>query len=147
MSVQVFSGLHTAGVVDLEIGRKGYETVMWIDSPDMRAIGSGQKWCGFGKGKKTFGDYGYVTRKLDEKEVLIEAPHGGSQIAIRVLEQTAHGIYVCVDAQGLNARSGHIQRMRPLERKDANALLQSRESWKELDGCPAIGGGDTTSQY
>ena len=88
-----------------------------------------------------------MTRKLDEKEVLVEAPHGGSQIAIRVLEQTAHGIYVCVDAQGLNTRNGHIQRMRLLERKDASVLLLSRESWKEVDGCPAIGGGDTDWQY
>jgi len=88
-----------------------------------------------------------VTRKLDEKEVLVEAPHGGSQIAIRVLEQTAHGTYVCVDAQGQNTRNGHIQRMRLLERKDPNALLQSREFWKQVDGCPAIRGGDTNSQY
>jgi hypothetical protein len=94
------------------------------------------------KGKKTFGDYGYMTRKVDEKEVLVEAPHGGSQIAIRVLEQTASGIYVCVDAQGENTRSGHIQRMHLLRRKDANELLKSRESWKEFGGCPAIGGGD-----
>ena len=36
------------------------------------------------KGKKTLGDYGYVTRKVDEKEVLLETPHGGSQIAIRL---------------------------------------------------------------
>jgi hypothetical protein len=99
------------------------------------------------KGKKTFEDYGYVTRKLDEKGVLLEAPHKGSQIAIRVLEQTAHGIYVCVDAQGLNTRNGRFQRMRLLERKNANELLQSRESWKEADGCPAIGGLDTDSQY
>ena len=28
------------------------------------------------KGKKTFGDYGYVTRKLDANEVLLEAPQG-----------------------------------------------------------------------
>ena len=97
------------------------------------------------KGKKTFDDYGYVTRKLDERGVLLEAPHRGSQIA--VLEQTAHGIYVCVDAQGLNTRNGHIQRMRLLERKDASVLLLSRESWKEVDGCPAIGGGDTDWQY
>ena len=27
------------------------------------------------KGKKTFDDYGYVTRKLDERGVLLEAPH------------------------------------------------------------------------
>jgi hypothetical protein len=99
------------------------------------------------KGKKIFEDYGYVTRKLDENEVLLEAPNGGSQIAIRVLEQTAHGIYVCVDAQGLSTRNGHIQRMRLLERKDASVLLQSRESWKEVDGCPAIGVLDTDSQY
>jgi len=30
------------------------------------------------KGKKTFGDYGYVTRKLDDKEALVEAPQGRS---------------------------------------------------------------------
>jgi hypothetical protein len=99
------------------------------------------------RGKKTFEDYGYVTRKLGEKGVLLEAPHKGSQIAIRVLEQTAHGIYVCVDAQGLNRRNGRFQRMRLLERKNASELLQGRESWKEIDGCPAIGGLDTDSQY
>jgi hypothetical protein len=99
------------------------------------------------KGKKTFQDYGYVTRRLEDKEALLEAPHSGSQIAIRVLQQTAHGIYVCVDAEGLNRRNGRFQRIRLLERKDANVLLQSRESWKEVDGCPAIGGLDTDSQY
>jgi len=99
------------------------------------------------RGKKTFEDYGYVTRKLGEKGVLLEAPHKGSQIAIRVLEQTAHGIYVCVDAQGLNRHNDRFQRMRLLERKNASELLQGRESWKEIDGCPAIGGLDTDSQY
>jgi hypothetical protein len=99
------------------------------------------------KGKKTFEDYGYVTRRLDEKGVLLEAPRKGSQIEIRVLEQTAHGIYVCVDTQGLNTRNGRFQRMRLLKRKDASELLQSRQSWKEADGCPAIGGLDTDSQY
>ena len=99
------------------------------------------------KGKKTFEDYGYVTRKLKEKEVLLEAPDSGSQIAIRVLEQTAHGIYICVDAQGLNTRNGRFQRMRLLERKNASEILQSQESWKEVDGCPAISGLDSDSQY
>ena len=99
------------------------------------------------KGKKTFEDYGYVTQKLDEKGVLLETRHRRSQIAITVLEQTAHGIYVCVNAQGLNRRNGRFQRMRLLERKNASELLQSRESWKEFDGCPAIGGLDTDSQY
>jgi hypothetical protein len=99
------------------------------------------------KGKKTFGDYGYVMRKLDDRGVVLEAPHEGPRIAITLLEQTARGIYVCVDAQGLNTRNGRFQRMRLLERKNASDLLQSRESWKEFDGCPAIGGLDTDSQY
>jgi len=88
-----------------------------------------------------------VTRKWEEKEALLEAPDRGSQIAIRVLEQTAHGIYACVEDRGLNTRNGHIQRMRLLERKGASVLLKSRESWKEVDECPAIGGGDTDSKY
>lgn len=51
------------------------------------------------KNKKTFGDYSYVTRQLDDKEGLVEAAPGGSQINIRILEQKSSGIYVCV--QGL----------------------------------------------
>jgi hypothetical protein len=99
------------------------------------------------KGKKTFEDYGYVTRKLDEKRALLETPYKGSQIAITVLGQSARGIYVCLNAQGLNTPNGRFQRMRLLERKNASELLQSRESWKEFDGCPAIGGRDTDSHY
>src|ERR1700686_5742955 len=47
------------------------------------------------KKKKTFSDYGYVTRQLDEKQVLVEATSGGSQISIGILEQKASEIYVC----------------------------------------------------
>jgi hypothetical protein len=139
---------------------------MRIDRPDVRVVGSGKKQCGLShaKGGRVSGrEAGHNNasgrdpakagkrkediRKLDEKGVLLEAPHKGSQIAIRVLEQTAHGIYVCVDAQGLNRHNGRFQRMRLLERKNASELLQGRESWKEIDGCPAIGGLDTDSQY
>jgi hypothetical protein len=98
------------------------------------------------KGKRTFGDYGYVTRKVDEKEVLVETPQGGSQIAIRLLDQDASGIYVCVEAQSQSASDGHIQRVRLLKRKDADALLKSRESGKEFNGCPAVGGEDDDSR-
>jgi hypothetical protein len=97
------------------------------------------------KGKKTFGDYGYTTRKVDEKEALVEAPHGGSEVTIRVLEQSASGIYVCVDSQGQNTNNGRIQQVRLLMRKNANGLLKSKESWKEFDGCPVIGGQDNDS--
>jgi hypothetical protein len=91
------------------------------------------------KSKKTFGDYGYVTRRLDDKEALVEATPGGSQINIRVLEQKASGIYVCVECPGKNPSSGKIQRVFLLKLKSPNGLLKGRESWKEFDGCPVIG--------
>src|ERR1700726_4029245 len=90
------------------------------------------------KKKKTFSDYGYVTRQLDEKQVLVEATSGGSQISIRVLEQKASEIYVCVGGPGKDASSGQIQRVFLLKRKNADGLLKGRESWREFDGCPAI---------
>ena len=52
------------------------------------------------KRKKTFGDYGYVTRLLDESQIHAEAAPGGAQIDIKILEQKASEIYVCVDRQG-----------------------------------------------
>ncbi len=100
------------------------------------------------KNKKTFGDYSYVTRQLDDKEGLVEAAPGGSQINIRILEQKLSGIYVCVQGPGKNASSGQIQRVYFLKLKNANGLLKGRESWKEFNGCPVIGadpasGGDS----
>jgi hypothetical protein len=92
------------------------------------------------KGKKTFGDYGYITRQLDEKEAHVEATPDGSQINIRVLEQSSSGIYVCIDVRRKGASSGQIQRVFRLKLKNASGLLKSRESWKEFDGCPVIGG-------
>jgi hypothetical protein len=94
------------------------------------------------KGKKTFGDYGYVRRMVDEEEVLVDAPNGGPQIAVRLLEQNASGIYVCVDAQGQRASNDHIQRVRLLKLKDADVLLKSKESQKDFNSCPAVGGED-----
>ena len=91
------------------------------------------------KGKKTFGDYGYATHQLDEKEALVERTPGGSQINVRILEQKSSGVYVCVQGSGKNAASGQIQRVYFLKLKNANGLLKGRESWKEFDGCPAIG--------
>jgi len=32
-----------------------------------------------------------------------------------------------------------------LNLKNADGLLKGRESWKEFDGCPVIGGGDIDS--
>ncbi len=97
------------------------------------------------KKKKTFSEYGYVTRQLDEKQVLVEATSGGSQISIRILEQKASEIYVCVEGPGKNASGSQIQRVFLLKLKNADGLLKGRESWKEFSGCPVIGGADSDS--
>jgi hypothetical protein len=97
------------------------------------------------KGKKTFSDYGYVTLQLDEKEARVEAAPGGAQIDIRVLEQKSAGIYVCIEGPGKDGGSSHIQRVFLLKLKNANGLLKGRESWKEFDSCPVIGGADSDS--
>lgn len=91
------------------------------------------------KSKKTFGDYGDATRQLDDKDGVMEAPQQGSPINIRVLQQKSSGIYVCVQGQSKKADSGQIQFVYLLKLKKATGLLKGGESWKEFDGCPAIG--------
>jgi hypothetical protein len=95
------------------------------------------------KSKKTFGDYGYVTMQVDEKQIHAEAALGGPQINIKILELKASAIYVCVEGQGQNASNGHIQRVVLLKMKDANGFLKGRESSKEFDVCPVIGADDS----
>src|SRR5258706_10895132 len=97
------------------------------------------------KGKKTFGDYGYVTRKLDDKEALVEAPQGLSQVTISILEEDKSGIYVCFSGQAQKQSGTQIQRVLLLRLKNGNGLLKGRESWKEFDSCPVIGGTDNDS--
>jgi hypothetical protein len=89
------------------------------------------------KRKRTFADYGYATRQLDEKQALVEETPGGAKINIRILEQKTSGIYVCVE--GKHASSGQFQRVFLLKLKNANGLLKGTEDVKEFDGCPSIG--------
>jgi hypothetical protein len=91
------------------------------------------------KSKKTFGDYGYVTRQQDDKEGVVEAAPQGSPINIRILQQKSSGIYVCVQGQSKNAEGNQVQVVYLLKLKKATGLLKGGESWKEFDGCPAIG--------
>jgi hypothetical protein len=91
------------------------------------------------KKKKTFSDYGYVTRRVEEKEALVEATPGGARIDIRILEQKASEIYVCVQGRGQSSSNGQIQRVFLLKFKNADGFLKGRESWKEFSGCPVIG--------
>jgi hypothetical protein len=97
------------------------------------------------KAKKTFTDYGYVPRQLDDKEAIIETTSGGSQISIRVLQQESAGIYVCVAGSEKNANEKHVQRVLFLKMKDANGFLKSRETFKEFSSCPVIGGTDESA--
>ena len=99
------------------------------------------------KGKKTFGEYGYVTRKLDENEALVEEPQSRSQISISILEENKSGIYVCISGQAQAQNNTRIQRVFLLKRKNAEGLLKGRESWREFDSCPVIGGADDSATY
>jgi hypothetical protein len=95
------------------------------------------------KSKKTFGDYGYVAREVDEKKALLDSPQGASRVSINILETQKSGIYVCVNSQSADANRGQFQRVLLLKLK--NGLLKGRETWKEFDSCPVIGGGDQDS--
>jgi hypothetical protein len=97
------------------------------------------------KGKKTFGDYGYVTRKVEDKEALVEAPQRRSQITISILDGSKSGIYVCLSGQAQKQSNSHIQRVFLLKLNNGDGLLKGRESWKEFDTCPVIGGADDDS--
>jgi hypothetical protein len=95
------------------------------------------------KGKKTFGDYGYVAHEIDEKKALLDSPQGAPKISIEVLEAQKSGIFVCVNSQVSGKSGAKFQRVLLLKLKDG--LLKGRETWKEFDDCAVIGGGDQDS--
>src|SRR5712691_9213472 len=97
------------------------------------------------KRKKTFADYGFTVQTVNENEAVIEAPGGVRRLAIKVLDQKSAGIYVCVAEPGENGGSTKTQTVILLKRKDANALLKGRESFREFTACPVVGGSDATS--
>src|SRR6202521_1564022 len=100
------------------------------------------------KGKKTFADYGFTAQRMDENEAIIEAAGGVRRLSIKVLDQKSSEIYVCVAEPGENGGPAKTQSVILLKRKDANALLKGRESWREFAACPVVGGSDsTTSSY
>ena len=94
--------------------------------------------------KKTFSDYGYVATSLDENQAVVATPTG-TQISIKILEQKSSEIYVCVTGPDENASNGKIQRVFLLKVKNSGSLLKGRESWKEFDACPVLGGTDHDS--
>ena len=97
------------------------------------------------KGKKTFADYGFTAQGVGENEAVMEAVGGGRRLTIKVLDQRSSGIYACIAEPGEKSGPAKAQIVILLKRKDANALLKGRESWREFAACPAIGGSDSTS--
>jgi hypothetical protein len=95
-------------------------------------------------GKKTFNDYGYVTRSLNANQAVVATP-AGTQVDIKILQQNSSAIYLCVTASGQNSSNAKVQRVFLLKVKNSGSLLKGRESWKEFDACPVIGGTDHDS--
>jgi hypothetical protein len=94
------------------------------------------------KGKKTLADYGFTAQTVNENEAVIEAG-GVRRLAINVLEQKSSGIYVCVAEPEENGSQAKAQSVILLKRKDSNALLKGRESFREFAACPVIGGSNS----
>jgi hypothetical protein len=97
------------------------------------------------KARKTFADYGFTSQKVDENDAIIEAGGGVKRLAIKVLDQTSKGIYVCFAEPGQNGGDAKTQSVILLKRKDPNALLKGRESFREFAACPVIGGTDSAA--
>jgi hypothetical protein len=95
------------------------------------------------KGKKTLADYGFTAQTVNENEAVIEAAGGVRRLAINVLEQKSSGIYVCVAEPEENGSQAKAQSVILLKRKDSNALLKGRESFREFAACPVIGGSNS----
>ena len=86
-----------------------------------------------------------MARELGENNAILEPPQGASKISIEVLEAQRSGIYVCVNSQTTNKSAERFQRVFLLKLKSGNGLLRGRETRKEFDACPVIGGGDQDS--
>jgi hypothetical protein len=100
------------------------------------------------KGTKALADYGFTAQRTDENKSTIEAAGGVQRLAIKVLDQKSSGIYVVYyGAWRKRGRCKGAKRVL-LKRKNPNALLKGRESFREFAACPAIGGSDTaTNSY
>jgi hypothetical protein len=97
------------------------------------------------KGKKTFSGYGLTARSMDENEAVVGSPHGTKRLAIKVLDRESSGIYVCVSEPGQNGTETRTQSVVLLRRKDPNALLKGRETFREFAVCPVVGGSESTA--
>ena len=98
------------------------------------------------KGKKTFADYGFTAERLEEKEALVQMPGGAHRLSIRILQESASGIYACVAELPQDGGNAKTQSVVLLKRKDPTALLKGRESSREFASCPVIDGSDNGTE-
>jgi hypothetical protein len=94
------------------------------------------------KGKKTFADYGFRAQSVAENEAVLQETGGARKLTIKVLDEKSSGIYVCVAEPEQNGAETRTQSVLLLKRKDPNALLKGRESYREFAACQVIGGSD-----
>lgn len=97
------------------------------------------------KGKKTFTEYGFTAQRVDENGAIMEAPGAAKRLAIKVLDRTSSGIYVCVAEPGQNGSGTKTQSVVLLKRKDPSVLLKGRAAFREFSACPVIGGSESTA--
>lgn len=88
------------------------------------------------KGKKTLADYGYTPQQLEDKQALVTAANGAQKLSIKILQEDATGIYACLADAVANGSDPKAPSVILLKRKDSNALLKGRVSWKEFASCP-----------
>jgi hypothetical protein len=102
------------------------------------------------KGKNTFTDYGYTAQTAEEKEVFMVASDGVRKLSIKILQQDAKGIYVCVAEPSEDGGKPRVQSVILLRRKDSRSFLNGRESMKEFTACAVIGeteNGSSSNSY
>ncbi len=90
------------------------------------------------KGKYTFKDYGFVTRKVTEKEAVLEEEDRSWRFRVGVLERTDAGILICLEDQALNGGTYHTQSVLFLDRSDEHSLLKGHATKTAFKDCPAF---------
>ncbi len=78
------------------------------------------------KGKKTFADYGFTARGMDEAETIIQAAGGTRKLSIKVLDQRSSGIYVKPSSKRRVARGSCRSKFSTRDPPESTFALPSR---------------------
>jgi hypothetical protein len=78
--------------------------------------------------------------RLFETEALVEETGGTLKLSIKILQEGPTGIYTCMAQANRDGHDPEAQSVILLTRRGSNDLLKGRETWKEFQSCPIIGG-------